>query len=169
MMLRAIAARLRVLTGVALVPTALSVAFGYAQTVSRLPNGTGYKAASDGIAARLDISNSTIRGLRITDLGSSQSVVLPELFSVTLKDGSVLRSSGMRWQHPLVLEVPATAPGGQQGKQLCADLEASPMPAGFRWCLVVRPRTSYLRFQLAIRAEAADLAITEVRLIDFHD
>jgi hypothetical protein len=35
--------------------------------------------------------------------------------------------------------------------------------------VVIRPRGSYLRSQLAIRAGAADVAVTEVRLLDFRD
>ncbi len=169
-MLRIIAEPLRIRTGMMmLIPVLLSGAAGHTQIIAPLPGGAGYKGANSRISAQLDLSNGMVRSLLVTDLASSQTIALRELFSITLEDGAVLRSSEMKWQRPRVTPAPTAASGERDGKQLCADFEGMRVEAEFQWCLVIRSDTSYLQSELTIHVGTAELPMTEVRLLDFHD
>ena len=151
------------------IPVLLSGAVGHTQVIAPLPGGAGYRAANSRISARLVLSNGKVQELLVRDLASSQTIALRELFSIMLEDGTVLRSSEMRWQHPRVTEAPTAALRERDGKQLCADFEGMQIGAAFHWCLVIRSDTGYLRSQLTIRSGPTELPVTEVRLLEFHD
>lgn len=102
--------------------------------------------------------------LEITDLGTRHTLTFPELFTITLKDGSILRPSSMQWQHSFAT---SPAPAGQN--QTCADLRDNRTGSTFHWCLLIRPNSTYLREELTIHAVDRALPMTDIRLLDFHD
>jgi hypothetical protein len=107
--------------------------------------------------------------LTIKDLIAPRTVSIAELFSVTLSDGSVLKPSVLQWRHPFAAETLPVASDRRGGRQVCADLHDPRTAADFHWCLLVHPDGSYTRMQLKIQAADRDLAITEVKLLDFQD
>jgi hypothetical protein len=118
--------------------------------------------ANNALAAHLTSSPGKPQ-LVIDNLATHRTLAVPQLFTVTLHDGSVLRPSDLTWVHPFAAE------DGANEKHVCADLHDPRSEADFHWCLLMRPESSYLREQLTIHAAARDLAITEVRLLDFQD
>ncbi|HEV2274425.1 MAG TPA: enterotoxin [Acidobacteriaceae bacterium] len=117
------------------------------------------------MTARLDGSSGQTE-LRISDRAASETIAIRQLFAVRLRDGAILQPSSLTWPHSFAVE---ELPGDSPGKQVCADLSDRRSAATFHWCLLVRSGSSYVRERLTIRAGAADLPITEVRLLDFPD
>lgn len=101
--------------------------------------------------------------LEIRDVPAGRDISLPELFTITLKGGSTLTPSSLQWQRHY------TTADMAREKQVCTDLHDSRTGAGFHWCLLVRPGSRYMRVMLAISAGSKDLAMTDVRLLDFPD
>lgn len=102
--------------------------------------------------------------LEITNLDTHRTLTFSQLFTITLKDGSLLQPSSMQWQHSFET---SAGPSGQN--QTCADLRDSRTGSTFLWCLLVRPNSTYLREELTIHAVDRDLPMTDVRLLDFQD
>jgi hypothetical protein len=100
----------------------------------------------------------------VEDRAAHRSLQFPELFTVTLKNGAVLRSSGLRWTHDF-----AASPGDEGAQQTCAEIEDARTGADFHWCLLVRPGSRYVRERLSIEDAKQDLPLTDVRLLDFED
>jgi hypothetical protein len=139
--------------------TSLSYAQGSGQMSVTVANKT--------MTAHLDASPGHPE-LQIEDRAAHRAISLSQLFTVTLKDGSLLQPSSMNWQHPFaVQDTPATS-GHPGEKQVCAELSDPHTAADFHWCLLVRPGSSYLREQLTIHT-VKDLPISDVRLLDFKD
>jgi hypothetical protein len=131
------------------------------------------QAEAPGQAQTLAASNRTMSAklavspghaeLEIHDLPAQRTLTLPQLFSITLSNGSTLTSSNLHNDRPI------TASSHQLGKQLCADKTDLTSGAQFRWCLLVPPDSSYVRQQLTIHAGTRELAIAQVDLLRFHD
>jgi hypothetical protein len=102
--------------------------------------------------------------LQLTDTTSHDRIALAQLFSIALKDGSTLQPSSLVWQHSFIT---AESPAGE--KQVCAELRDARSDSRFDWCLLVRPDSRYMRERLVVHAGVKDLAMTDVRLLDFHD
>ena len=106
---------------------------------------------------------------------SPESVDLPQTFAVTFQDGSTSTSSSLRLVKAAGEEQIAADPAARvaaeriSGKRVCAEFADDKQAATYRWCLTMRTGAAYFRQQLTIRAGAADLPITEVRLLDFKD
>ncbi|WP_446744362.1 enterotoxin [Silvibacterium acidisoli] len=101
--------------------------------------------------------------LEIDDTDASRSIKLPELFHITMKDGSVLTSSSMKRSGDF-----ATYPAGP-GKQICNVWTDAKTDAKVAWCLLSRPDDHHMRAKLEITAGGKDLPMTDVRLLDFAD
>ncbi|MHB1959867.1 MAG: enterotoxin, partial [Acidobacteriaceae bacterium] len=114
-------------------------------------------------------------GLRITDCASRRFIDLPEAFSLTLKNGSVLSSSSMRSALPFVvrnLRPDAAASRYSDrlpGKEICTEFHDPSTSAEIEWCGIVRDGSNYFRQQIAIHTGAKRLPITNVRLLHFKD
>ena len=119
--------------------------------------------SNQSLAAQLSSSRGQPQ-LQITNLDTHRKLTFTELFTITIKDGSILRPSSMQWQLSF-----ASAPGTSGQNQICADLRDNHTESTFHWCLLTRPNSTYLREQLTISAVDHDLAMTEVRLLDFQD
>jgi hypothetical protein len=139
-----------------------------------LPGLPGYAAAqAQGQTQILAASNRTMSAtltlspgksqLQIRDLSIPRTLILPQLFSIVLSNGSVLSSSDLHSNRPI------TASSRQSDKQLCAELNDSSSGATFQWCLLIPANSSYMRQQLTIHAGTRELAITQVDLLRFQD
>jgi hypothetical protein len=107
--------------------------------------------------------------LKIEDLLAPDTITLSRLFTVTLQDGTVLQPAALQWRQPFAIrDTPATSDHPRE-KQACAVMHDPHTSADFHWCLLLHPDGSYLRERLTIQAADRDLAITEVRLLDFQD
>lgn len=114
------------------------------------------------MSAKLDPSPSHPQ-LEIRDVPAGRALTLPQLFSVTLSNGSVMRSSDLRNNRPIA------APSHQSDQQLCADATDPASGAKFHWCLLTRSGSSYMREQLTIKAGALGLPIAKIDLLQFQD
>jgi hypothetical protein len=159
----------RILAGAALLFPFCPRPCANAQTITRNQDGSGFRAINGPLAAELILSRGRFQGFRIVDRAANQEVDLPEAFSISLKDGTAEGSSSMQWREPTIAPTLTAAGGSPDGKQICSDATTPQIDADFKWCLVLRPNTDYLRFILTIRARAADLPISEIRLLEFDD
>ena len=101
--------------------------------------------------------------LEIQDLPAKRTLTLPQLFTITLANGSTLRSSDL---HP---DGNPTAISNPTEKHLCANSDDLTSGAHFHWCLLVPANGSYMRAQLSIHAGARELPIAQVHLLQFED
>lgn len=114
-------------------------------------------------------------GVRITDAATRRSVQLPEAFALTLKDGSVLKSTNLPLTKPFVvrnLTANATASRYSDrlpGKEVCAKFGGASSPIQIEWCGILRDGSNYFRQKISIQASGKPVAIAEVRLLQFHD
>jgi hypothetical protein len=114
-------------------------------------------------------------GLRIADCASQRFIDLPEAFSLTLKNGSVLSSSSMRSTLPFVVRNlhPNAAASRYSdrlpGKEICTEFHDPSTSAEIEWCGIVRDGSNYFRQQITIHTGAKRLPITKVRLLHFKD
>ncbi len=117
----------------------------------------------------LRTSQEHFRGLHVTDALASRTLALPEAFVLTLKDGTALRSSAMKMGAPSASDLPeGSAASHDPGRRICADFSDSHFPGTVHWCLLMRERAGYFRQKLTLHA-SADVAIAEVRMLDFVD
>src|ERR1039458_9394994 len=87
-----------------------------AQAVSAIAVNAGQRLQGDGIAVEIRAAHGRFQGLRITDPPASHTLDIPQAFSLTMKDGSVLRSSAMQIGPLAVggLPLPAAGPDRQR-------------------------------------------------------
>jgi hypothetical protein len=102
--------------------------------------------------------------LQIKDVAADRSISLAHLFTIKLKDGSTLQPLSLQWRDGFRI---VDSSAGE--KQICAALNDPHTGADFHWCLLVRPGSHYMREKLTIGATDKELAMTDVRLLDFQD
>ncbi len=147
----------------------LASSLSSAQGAGQASRSAPITVSNKTMTARLTVSQGRPK-LKIEDLETSRTVTFPELFAVTLKDGSLLLPSSMQWQGGFAVKpLPVTTGKNAAGKQVCASWRDERSSADFDWCLLVRSGAGYLREQLQVRAASHDVPITEVRLLDFRD
>lgn len=136
------------------------------------------------LQAKVVIEGGRLRGLTIHDAVSGHDLALRQAFVLVMKDKSELRSSDMQVtqiaegsnvvdpHESLRRSTPrSTTKSTNQSahKSRCWQFIASGRPISLAWCLAVRPDTDYLRELLRISAAGTDLAIAEVRMLQFTD
>ncbi len=135
----------------------------------------GAELRGAGIAVQIGIEANGIHGLRVESLLNRQTVDLPEAFTVTMRDGTVLRSSELHTVKPLAVEAIQGRPEARvaaervAGRRACTELSEPKLGASFRWCLTMREGGDYFRQTLTIGAGSADVPIEVVRLLEFRD
>jgi hypothetical protein len=138
-----------------------------AQTAAAGHDSRSFKG--DGIGVEIRAMNGRFQGLHVTAELASRTLDLPQAFVLTMKDGSVLRSSAMRMGTLTVSDLPEGAAASHApGKRACADFSDSKFPGTLRWCLLLREHTGYFRQELTLHA-TSDASIAEVRMLDFND
>ncbi|MGA7523798.1 MAG: enterotoxin [Acidobacteriaceae bacterium] len=140
-----------------------------AQTVTALPGNSGQRLQGDGIAVEIRAAHGHFQGLRVTDELARHKLDLPQAFVLTMKDGTVLRSSAMSIGPLAVSDLPTGASASHApGKRACADFSDPEFPGTLRWCLTMREHAGYFRQELTLHA-TSDAPIAEVRMLDFND
>lgn len=138
-------------------------------------NTAGFSLSDSGIEARGSIHSGHWAGMRIFDRAAQRSVLLPEAFTLTLKDNRVLQSSVMKLTKPLTvsaLDVSADAARFSNrlpGKQVCAQFADEKSDLHVDWCGILRNGSNYFRQQVVLHAGARPVPLTDVRLLQFHD
>lgn len=141
-----------------------------AQAVSAIAGNAGQRLQGDGIAVEIRAAHGRFQGLRITDQPASHTLDIPQAFSLTMKDGSVLRSSAMQIGPLAVGDLPLAGTASHEpGKRICTDFSDPHFPGHLHWCLSMRAHAAYFRQELTIQAGSSDAAIAEVRMLDFND
>jgi hypothetical protein len=126
------------------------------------------------IAARWDVG-SGLRLARVEDRGGARALEGGRgAFALLLKDGGLLDSAAMRLASPArVADLPADPRATRLaerigGKEISAVLADPEGRVALKWRAELREGSRYLRQELEIRAGGADVAITEVVLIDLE-
>jgi hypothetical protein len=138
-------------------------------------NGSQFTMGNRWIQMQRSTPSGHWSGLLIADRASQHSIQLPEAFSITLKDGSTLRSSSMSMGLPFVLHnVRPDAAASRYsdrlpGKEVCTEFVDPATAADVVWCGILRDGSNYFRQQITIHTNAKPLPITEVRMLQFKD
>jgi hypothetical protein len=142
---------------------------GSAQTKASPGHGS-QRFQGDGIAVEIRAAQGRFQGLHVTDELTHRTLDLPQAFVLSMKDGSVLRSSAMRMRPLTVSDLPqGSAASHAPGQRACADFSDAKFPGQLRWCLLMRGHAGYFRQELTIQAGSSDAPIAEVRMLDFDD
>lgn len=135
----------------------------------------GFSLGNQYLEARGTIRSGHWDGIRILDRANRHSVLLPEAFTLTLQDNTVLRSSGMSMTQPLtVTALPVTADASRfseriPGKQVCTEFSDNQNDVRVDWCGILRDGSNYFRQQIVIHAGTKPLPVTEISLLNFKD
>ena len=111
----------------------------------------------------------------VRDLRNGGAVSPGEPFVLVLDGGRELRGSTMHLLAPPKTSVIAAAPETSEaalhiaGREMCADLSDPETGTIVSWCLIVRGESPYVRQEVAIKASARPLKITDVQLFHFHN
>jgi hypothetical protein len=143
--------------------SALLLAILAARVSAQTPEHARVLAASNRTMSATLIVTPGKPPLEIQDLPAKRTVILPQLFTITLANGSALHSSDLRPDGSIA------AISSPTEKQLCADSDDPTSGARFHWCLLVPANSRYMREQLTIHAGARELPITQVHLLQFRD
>jgi hypothetical protein len=127
-----------------------------------LAAGSEYHLGGRGVSVAIRVRDGHFGGLLIRDHLNGRTLKMPEAFTLLMQDGAAIRSSAMRMS---ALE-PSSA--GAAIRRVCAGFSDVNFDGQIRWCLLMRPHAHYFRQELAVHA-TRDLAITQVRLLDFED
>ncbi|HEX3985329.1 MAG TPA: enterotoxin [Acidobacteriaceae bacterium] len=154
---------------IAVLLSAACAASAPAQTAPPVPDNAGQRFQGDGIAIDVRAANGRFQSLHVTDELASRALDLPQAFVLTMKDGSVLRSSAMR-MGPLTISDGTFAGAASHApeRRACADFSDSKFPGQLHWCLLIRAHAGYFRQELTLHA-TSDAPIAEVRMLDFND
>lgn len=128
------------------------------------------------LGVQIDAHDGRMDQVTIHDSISGTTLDLRDVFTLVLKDHSELRSSAMQ-ARPLKNVDSVVDPHGalratetrSAETKLCWDFTSSTQDATVAWCLVARRGADYVRSLVRISAGHSDLAMTEVRLLEFTD
>ena len=127
------------------------------------------------VTAYLSIRDGHLRVDSVYDRQTRTTLNPIEAFVLILKNGSEIRSSAMRVQHPLEQtdlspdQAAARAAAGKAGRQICTDMSEAESAASVHWCMISREGTSYLRQEITITSSGATVPLTDVQLFHFHE
>ena len=139
---------------------ALSVLLGGA-AFAQHPPGTR-DASLTGATLSVHLSATPGRPeLTVRDTAAARTILIPDLFTVTLRSGAQLRPSSLHWDSWFSPEAPAST--------LCAHLSDPVTGAKFRWCLLSHAERRYMQLRLTITAPDQDLPIAGIQLLHFPD
>jgi len=127
---------------------------------------------NDAIAVTWSAAGGALRAIRLDDRRGGRTLDLPpDVFTLTLDDGSIIRASDLRTDAPHSESLdpyPRAARRAEQlpGRAIRATLSD---PAGrlrVHWRAMLRDGSDYVRWELTLEALGADLAVREVTLIE---
>jgi hypothetical protein len=125
------------------------------------------------VSARWSTADGRFQGLDFVDRWSGQTVRLPQCpFSLIFREAGVVKASGMRLVGSPKIEVLAGDPNASRlaerfgGRQIVLKLKDPDYDLTVIWRGILRDGSNYIRQEIAITANNADLPIAEVRLVD---
>lgn len=128
------------------------------------------------LRAQVNLRNEHLDGWTIRDTISGRETAMKEAFALVMKDHHELRSSGMRVQAledtNSVVDPHRALSSSQNGSpetKRCWQFRDEAQDVNAVWCLVARSGFDYVRSLLRVTAGKSDLAIGEVRLLEFPD
>jgi hypothetical protein len=138
-------------------------------------DGSKFTLADGWIQVQGSAPTGKWNGVRIVDRASQRSVELPQAFSLSLKNGSLLTSSSMRRTQPFVVHNLRPEPTASRysdrlpGKEVCTEFNDPTTAAEVEWCSILRDGSNYFRQQITIHTGDHPLPITDVRMLQFKD
>jgi len=138
-------------------------------------SSAAFELHNNVIAAKWTVSKSSLRIASMEDRISRQAISIdPDVFVLTMRDGSTIRSSQMKIPNPpqiRALSVNAASSNMAErdaGSEIAIELEDEAAHLSVSWHAILRDGSNYLRSQVTVRAKDIDAAITEIRLVGSH-
>ena len=138
-------------------------------------SSASFELHNNVIAAEWAVSKSSLRIASMEDRISRQAISIdPDVFVLTLRDGSTIRSSQMKIPNPpqiRALSVNAASSNIAErdaGSEIAIQLEDEAAHVSVTWHAILRDGSNYLRSQVTVRAKNVDAPITEIRLVGSH-
>ena len=138
-------------------------------------SSASFELHNNVIAAKWTVSKSSLRIASMEDRISRQAISIdPDVFVLTMRDGSTIRSSQMKIPNPpqiRALSVNAASSNIAErdaGSEIAIELEDEAAHVSVTWHAILRDGSNYLRSQVTVRAKDVDAAITEIRLVGSH-
>ncbi len=142
--------------------------------------GNNYTLSNRAIELSFSRQGSHLSGLRIDDRLHGDRLhghhlAFPEEFTLVLSGGHEIRASQMEVaDDPTIQDLgpDAHSPRASEqesGKQICAAFTSRDLDGRVQWCAVLRDGSQYMRQMVTLQAGGKDLAIQQVRMLDFAD
>lgn len=126
------------------------------------------------ISIQVEDTGGHLAGLKIIDPSQGHLIQFPELFTLTMENGTVVKASELQ---PLSAiektELSAEKDSSRysdrlSGLALCTKLTDGKETMRIDWCAVLREGSHYIRQQVTLHALKGDLPVTEVRLLQWN-
>jgi hypothetical protein len=135
--------------------------------------GSDLTLGNDAVGGVWSAEEGRLRAVRFEDRRGATSLPLgDDIFSLTLEDGSVVRSSDFRLAGGLVLGDAAAAPAasrysdGRSGREIRATLMDPSGRLRAEWRAVLRDGSRYIRQEISLEAVNGAVPLREVALLD---
>jgi hypothetical protein len=133
--------------------------------------GSWVTLGNQDVAARIQTIPNHLANLQIENRKTRRVIDIPELFTLTMADGTALRATEMQLvAAPTSKALSADLSAARYserlpGNSLCAELADSRTSTHVRWCGILREGSAYFRQQISIHTDQESLPISEVRLL----
>ncbi|HEY3412708.1 MAG TPA: enterotoxin [Armatimonadota bacterium] len=136
-------------------------------------SGSTFTLSNKAIEARWTVENGSLRPLTLLNSRDGSALpASPEVFSLVLKDGTVVKASSLS-----VSAEPAAAPLRANrnasrlserfgGREITVGLRDKARGIDFTWRGILRDGSNYLRQEVSVRPTQGDLALTNLTLVD---
>lgn len=131
--------------------------------------------ANDFVSASWSVSDGRLAAVRVVDRATGAALALPQdVFSLLLRDGTVIGSSGLPVRTaPRIEPLAADARAARRsqrvaGKQVVVELGDSAGRVRATWRAILRDGSRYLRQEVELASPGEPLAIEEIHLIDLE-
>ena len=127
---------------------------------------------NDLITASWTVTGGVLRGGRIADRRTGRTLALPaEAFVLAFQDGTALAASQLRAGSPVLARLDARPQASRAsdripGWQIGIDLTDPAGRVTARWRAILRDGSHYVRQEVTLNAQGADLPVKEIRLLD---
>ena len=131
--------------------------------------------ANDLVSAAWSASDGSLKALRVVDRATGAILGLPpDVFTLRLRDGSVIGSSSMRLGSAPRVEAlsgdrrAARASERVRGRQVVAELADGEGRFRATWRAILREGSGYVRQEIELASDSAPLAIERIDLLDLE-
>ena len=170
--------RLRLLLTIAAVLVNLASAVAYATQQQSATNpaksGSALSLSNRVLRAAWTFDSKSLRATEFVDRQVQRTLPMsPDAFVLILADGRAVRGSEMSLVAPPVMESLKADPNAARvseslsGQSIVADLEDAQAGLRVRWSAILRDGSNYIRQEITLNATKSEVAIAEVRMIDW--